>query len=159
MKTKIFSVCCVIVVAFTLSSFTANDILGKNKNHAEDTGNCNINFTLTGATNGCTVSVSGTVDCNALILGNGMSTFSGTIVFGGPTGCNQGTVTVAYAIPNGTNGWSVPNGYSIAFYKVGSNSDCNTTEIKFIGSSDSKVSFLNSLSKAFLDEMKKDLGC
>jgi hypothetical protein len=148
MKAKFILLSILIIV---MSSFK-----NSKENDNRDAG-CNISFTLVGAS-GCTCTVSGTVDCGAMAFGNAMSTFTGSITFGGESGCPTGTVNVAYAVPAG-GGWGVPTGSTIAFYKTDGLSDCETGGIVFIGTPDSKVNLLNSLSRAFLEEFQKDLGC
>jgi hypothetical protein len=155
MKNKIIFIFFLAVLTIGNSAFTlkTNSSSSEKLLFSKDAG-CNINFSITTSA-GCTVIVSGTIaNCN----GN-MSSFTGTIVFGGEPGCPSGTVNVAYAQPVG-GGWQVPTGYSIAFYTVGSDEDCCTaSNLVFIGSPDSKVNLLNSISRTFLEEFCKDAGC
>lgn len=124
---------------------------------------CGINYYGVDS-EGCTYSVVGVYDCEGGFY-NGVSTFIGTITFGGPGSCyNLTFVEVSYAAPINEGGWCVPANYSYAFYITGpslggSSNICNATGLTWIGANAGIVSFLNRSSRAFLDGIKKDVGC
>lgn len=156
MKAKTLFIIPTLIAILSMLSFRSSIELHKPINTflIDEDGNCGINFVIVNAN--CTVTVSGSVTCDGAMYQQ-INSFQGTITFSG--NCPNGKVNVGYAVPDGNGGWNLPTGAAIAFYKTGSENDCEATDVEFIGTSDANVSLLNSISQAFLSELQKDIGC